>query len=130
MGVKYLLDTHVVLWLLGDPERVPERIRNSLADRSNDLFVSAISVLEIATKGRLGKLPHSLVSAWDEHLARLAAHDLPVNAAHAGTAGRLDWEHRDVFDRVLVGQSLIEGMALVTNDRAIRAYAGATLLYW
>ena len=56
MSGSYLLDTHVLLWLLGDPERVPHGVRDELGDRANDLVVSAASALEISTKVRIGKL--------------------------------------------------------------------------
>jgi len=130
--VRFLLDTPVVLWLVGDPAKVPPRVRRVLADRSNELLVSAISVLEVATKARLGKLPEGdvLLQTWGRCMSEIAATELPVGWEHARTAGSLRWAHRDPFDRVLVAQAACDGLQLVTTDRAVRAYDGVAVLAW
>ena len=74
MSTSYLLDTHVLLWLLGDPGRVPEVVRDQLADRTNGLLVSAASALEISTKVRIGKLD-APAGATDEVAKYLSALD-------------------------------------------------------
>ena len=130
--MKYLLDTHVVLWLLGDATRVPPRVRRVLADRGNELLVSAISPLEIATKARLGKLDEGdlLLQTWSQRMADLDATELPMRWEHARTAGALRWSHRDPFDRVLVAQAACDGLQLVTTDRTITSYSGVGVLSW
>ncbi|UZN04572.1 type II toxin-antitoxin system VapC family toxin [Cellulomonas sp. S1-8] len=132
MGVSaYLLDTHVLLWLLGEPRRVPLDVRDRLADPEIDLFVSAVSALEIATKQRLGKLEAGdLVDAWTHRLAEIGVTELPVTAEHALLAGRLQWTHRDPFDRLLVAQSVVENARLVTQDAAITGFDRAPVLTW
>lgn len=131
MGVSYLLDTHVLLWLLAAPDRVPAAVRDMLADRSNGLVVSAISALEVATKTRLGTLAApGLVESWAVRVASLEAESLPVAAEHAFLAGSMNWAHRDPFDRVLVAQATVEAMTLVTVDAALSRLPTPTILTW
>ncbi|ADG74089.1 PilT protein domain protein [Cellulomonas flavigena DSM 20109] len=132
MGVRpYLLDTHVLLWLLGEPLRVPTSVRDVLADPGAEILVSAVSALEVATKHRLGKLEASdLIDSWQHRLADLVATELPITGEHALLAGRLAWEHRDPFDRLLVAQAVVENAILVTQDSAIVQFDRAPVLRW
>jgi PIN domain nuclease of toxin-antitoxin system len=132
VGVTYLLDTHVLLWLLSDPDRVSPGVRELLADRTCALYASAASAHEVATKWRLGKLPagQSLVDGWTARLQRLDCHELPITSRHAIFAGVLEWEHRDPFDRLLVAQAVSADMTLVTTDRHIMAFPGLRTLSW
>ncbi len=130
MGVSYLLDTHVLLWVLSRSDRLPDDVRTELADPSNRLLVSAVSGFEIATKNRLGKLPgvNALLFAWSQRLADLGAEELAVHGRHAVLAGSMSWGHRDPFDRMLVAQSVIENLVLVTSDAAIQQGPTARVL--
>jgi PIN domain nuclease of toxin-antitoxin system len=121
VGVTYLLDTHVFLWLLGEPDRLPEEILDELEDDETRLLVSAASAMEIATKVRIGKLPggNAVVVGWAERLAELDAAEIPITPRHALLAGSLDWAHRDPFDRLLAAQSLVENVPLLTADTAM-----------
>ena len=126
MGVRFLLDTHVFLWLLGTPDLVPAAVLEDLARPDNDLLVSAVSALEVATKVRLGKLDAArpLVAAWSARVQDLRAVELPVSTEHALLAGSLEWAHRDPFDRLLVAQSLLENVTLVTSDSQMSTISG------
>lgn len=126
MGVRYLLDTHAFLWLLGTPELVPEPLRNDLAQPDSELLVSAVSALEVATKVRLGKLDTArhLIATWSARVQDLRAVEVPVSTEHAILAGSLDWQHRDPFDRLLVAQALVENLTMVTSDPQITAVTG------
>ncbi len=131
MGVTYLLDTHVLLWLHAEVGRVPAQVRDLLADRANRLVVSAVSALEVATKLRLGKLSApGLVESWGRRTDDIGAESLPISAEHALLAGGMDWAHRDPFDRLLVAQATIEGMTLVTVDAALTGLPAPRLLSW
>lgn len=131
MSTSYLLDTHVLLWLLGDPGRVPEEVRDQLADRSNVLLVSAASALEISTKVRIGKLDApGLPTTLGRRVADLGAETLPVTLEHGLLAGSLRWDHRDPFDRLLVAQATLEELVLVTVDSAITALPVPRVLTW
>jgi PIN domain nuclease of toxin-antitoxin system len=119
--VRYLLDTHVVLWLLGGFRgSVPDSVAAAIAEPSARPAVSAATVWEIATKRSLGKL--RMGPDWLAALMRLDFESLPINAWHAAAVEGLNWHHRDPFDRILVAQATVEGMTLVTADRAMSAY--------
>jgi len=129
--IRLLVDTHVLLWLLLTPDRIPDRTRAQLADPAAAVFVSAASAWEVATKHRLGKLTgaESVVGGYPEHLDRLRATEIPVTSRHALTAGLLSWEHRDPFDRMIVSQSMIESVPLVTADPAVAAFPGVRIVW-
>ena len=131
MGVKFLLDTHVLLWLLSAPDRVPSRVQVMLADRDHQLLVSAASGLEIATKVRVGKLgAPELPATLSARVQQIGATELPVTIAHAVLAGSLTWSHRDPFDRLLVAQATTENATLVTVDEAMTGLATPVVLTW
>lgn len=124
--MRVLLDTHVLIWAIGAPHRLGSDAHALIADRDTELLVSAASAWEVATKHRLGKLPgvEALIDDWASTVSRLGAAELPVSAAHALYAGGLSWEHRDPFDRMLASQAILEGVPLVTSDRAFGALPG------
>jgi PIN domain nuclease of toxin-antitoxin system len=118
--VRFLLDTHALLWWWTDDERLPESARSLISDRANEVLVSAASAWEIATKQRLGKL--DLVPEVTTRFSELVAADgfdhLPVTHLHGLRAGSFDCAHRDPFDRMLAAQSMLEVMPLMTRDPA------------
>lgn len=131
MGVKHLVDTHVLLWLLSTPDRIAETVRSALADRSNPLLVSAASALEISTKVRLGKLDAvDLTATLGRRLDDIGADVLPITLEHALLAGSMSWTHRDPFDRLLVAQASVEDATLVTVDAAIVVLPVPRILTW
>lgn len=131
MGVSFLLDTHVLLWLWGSAGRVPEQVRAELGDRTNTLLVSAASALEISTKTRLGKLdvPGAL-PLFTRRVEGIGASALPITVEHGLLAGSLRWSHRDPFDRLLVAQATLEDATLVTVDSAIIGLPALKVLTW
>jgi PIN domain nuclease of toxin-antitoxin system len=129
--MRLLLDTHVLLWMLSEPARIPESTLTAARTPSNELLVSAISPFEIATKNRIGKLPgvEPVLISYEEQLARLGATELPLSSRHGLRAGQLPWNHRDPFDRIIAAQALSEGVSLVTSDRAFAELAGVSVLW-
>ena len=118
-----LLDTHVLLWALMAPRRLPQRLHATLADPETDVMFSAINIWEIAIKRARGR-PAFAFGPGDVLDAALDAGftELPVKAVHAARAGELPPLHADPFDRLLVAQALCEPARLVTADTAIRHY--------
>jgi PIN domain nuclease of toxin-antitoxin system len=122
--VRFLLDTHTLLWSFTADRSLSARARRLIQDGSNELLISAASVWEIATKVRLGKLPTGeiLLSDLDAYLARLGCEGLPISLSHAMRAGALGGEHRDPFDRMLISQAQAENLPIISNDRIFDVY--------
>lgn len=118
--MKLLLDTHVVLWSLGDPAQLAPDVRARVVDPANIVAVSAASAWEIAIKVAAGKLEFE----GDLAAAVVAANflPLPITIDHALAAGALPPHHRDPFDRMLVAQAIADGWTLVTRDNRLRTY--------
>lgn len=118
--MRLLLDTYALLWCLADDPSLPDHVRGAVTDGANDVFVSAASAWEIAIKKAVGKL-----EAPDDLQAAITAsrfEPMPITFAHAMKAGALPRYHNDPFDRMLVAQSILEGLMLVTRDSRIPAY--------
>jgi PIN domain nuclease of toxin-antitoxin system len=115
-----LLDTHALLWSVGDTERLSSTARDILSAGAAPAYVSAASIWEIAIKRASGKLkvPDDLL----EKIAMARFIELGVSFEHATTAGALPPRHRDPFDRMLVAQAQIDGLTIVTSDARIAAY--------
>ena len=124
-----VLDTNALLWLVTAPEKVSAAAREVLAEPSTEVAVSAASAWEIAIKTRLGRLDGDpLMSAWSEILADMSATELPIDAGDAVLAGRLPWEHRDPFDRMIVAQAARRNLTIATRDsRILKAALTPTL---
>lgn len=122
--VRLLLDTHIVLWALMEPAKLPVGLRGLLEEDSTEVLVSAASAWEIATKYRLGKLPgaSAVVADYPGAMRGLQAEGLAVTAAHALKAGAWEIPHRDPFDRMLAAQSALESLPLATTDPAFRQF--------
>ncbi len=119
-----LLDTHTVLWLVSTPEQVSAAAREQIADSTREVMVSAVSAWEIAIKTRLGRLDgEPLLSAWPDIMAAMAVTELAIEAADAILAGRLAWNHRDPFDRMIVAQAARRGLTIATRDADILSAA-------
>lgn len=116
--MRLLLDTHTLAWWLLDDPRLSVKARNLLKDPDNELFASAVSAFEAATKFRLGKWPEAgpMATAFEEVMRAQGLPVVSITARHAARAGLMAGEHRDPFDRLLAAQADIEDMVLVTND--------------
>jgi PIN domain nuclease of toxin-antitoxin system len=119
-----LLDTHTLLWLVSAPDQVSGAAREQIADSTREVMVSAVSAWEIAIKTRLGRLDgEPLLSAWPDIMAAMAVTELAIEAADAILAGRLAWNHRDPFDRMIVAQAARRGLTIATRDADILSAA-------
>ena len=122
--MRVLLDTHIFLWWLFDDPKLPVGIKRVIANTDNSIYVSAATVWEIATKFRIGKLPHAASVAKNTPLwiERAGFQALSVTPNHAQLAGSWDIAHRDPFDRMLAAQSSLEKMALVSVDKVVTLF--------
>ncbi|MEA3534824.1 type II toxin-antitoxin system VapC family toxin [Rhizobium sp. CC-YZS058] len=122
--MRYLLDTHALVWWLMDVNELGRRAHTTIAERSNEIFVSAVSAFEIARKNRLGKWPEvdQLVEHFDDLLAAERFTPLPFTMHHAIRAGQFRMTHRDPFDRILAAQAHAEDLTLITIDPAFAEF--------
>jgi PIN domain nuclease of toxin-antitoxin system len=123
--VKLLLDTQVLLWAAGQPERLSAAARRLLNNPRHELLFSAASLWEIALKRTLGREDFRV----EPRLLRRGLLDngyteLPVTSQHAVTIDSLPPLHKDPFDRLLLAQALSEGITLVTADAQLARYRG------
>ena len=123
--MKLLLDTHLLLWAAGQPEQLPAAARALLEDPQHELLFSSASLWEIAIKRGLGREDFKV----DPRLLRRALLDngyseLPITSEHAVAVDGLPAIHKDPFDRILVAQSTVEGVALLTADPMVARYPG------
>ena len=118
--MRLLLDTHILLWWLADDRRLNADHRALIADASNLVLISSMTVAEIAIKASLGKL-----DAPDDVLSTLEAggfDELTFESRHAEVLRTLPWHHRDPFDRMLIAQAIAEQLTVLTADPHFAAY--------
>lgn len=123
--MNLLLDTHVLLWAIDQPEQLDEAARQAIRNARNRVVVSAASAWEIAIKRGLGKLRFDADLA--EVLEAVGFDALGVGFEHARVAGDLPRVHRDPFDRMLVAQAQVDALTLVTRDPVFARYDVAIL---
>lgn len=123
--MKYLLDTHLLLWAAGMPEKLPSSVRTILNDSAVTPIFSAASIWEVAIKKSLnrpdfkvepGVLRRGLLDNGYEELA--------ISGIHASGVDGLPPIHKDPFDRLLVAQAVAEGIILLTVDTNVAKYPG------
>ena len=122
--MKYLLDTHVLLWWVAGDPRISREAREVIADSGSELYFSAASSWEIAIKVGLGrlKLPKPPRVWLPRILREQAIIPLEITHAHALQVAELPGHHRDPFDRILAAQAKIERLVMISSDRLIPRY--------
>jgi PIN domain nuclease of toxin-antitoxin system len=123
--VRLLVDTHFLVWWAAG-RRIPKQAASIIQDPANEIYASAASVWEIAIKVGLGRLdvdPAELARALDDGGFK----PLPVTAHHAIAVAALPAFHRDPFDRLLVAQSKVEHLSLLTQDKVLAEYGAMVI---
>ena len=123
--MKLLLDTRLLLWAAGQPERLSKQARALIEEQENELFFSAASLWEIVIKRGLDRedfradprlLPRGLLdNGYSE---------LPIGSEHVVAVDGLPPIHKDPFDRILVAQAQVEGITVLTSDSKVAQYPG------
>ena len=123
--MRLLLDTHALIWWLAGDDALSSQAREAIGDEANAVAVSAASAMEVATKFRIGKLPHAalLAQEFEGIVAAQGFTELAISVRHARLAGEMNIDHKDPFDRLLVAQAQSEGMLLVSNESLFDGFA-------
>lgn len=124
--MKLLLDTHILLWAAGNPERLSKEAYELLSDKDNELFFSAASTWEIGIKNGLGRDDFQVdVRVLRRGLFDNGYQELPITSEHTIAIDHLPPIHKDPFDRILVAQANVEGITLLTADALLAQYPGS-----
>ena len=121
--MKYLLDTHTILWCIGNSQRLSPKTKEIIANREKDVFISSVSLWEVAIKVNLGKL--ELNSTFDEFLDKVRSGDfeiLQIKDAYLKRLSILPPIHKDPFDHLLISTALVENLTIITADENVRKY--------
>lgn len=118
--MKYLLDTHVIIWWSDDNKKLKPEFKKIIADGNNLIFVSAASVWEVIIKTKLKKI--KLETPIEEIIKKCGFNILDIKMNHVLELNKLKNHHKDPFDRILVAQSIVEKMKLLTQDKLIKKY--------
>lgn len=126
---RYLLDTHIILWLADDTEKLSKNIINILSNGDNVIYFSPINLWEIAIKNRQSRQDFQVNT---QRLYRLLlANDfteLPLNSRHVEQVEHLPLHHKDPFDRMLIAQAISENLCLISQDNVMPSYKDLKLL--
>jgi PIN domain nuclease of toxin-antitoxin system len=122
--MKLLLDTHILIWLLEGNQTLSPKVKQTIEDETNTLYLSIVSLWEIAIKTSLNKLQLEtpLEKIICDFVLPSGINILPIDIAHLLTLQTLPFHHRDPFDRLLIAQAKSETLTLVSEDRVFRQY--------
>ena len=118
--MRFLVDTHALLWALADPSTLSPAARDAIADPGNLVVVSSASLWECAIKSSIGKL--DLPGDFFDSIPEAGYEVMPIRISHLNTYRTLPMHHRDPFDRMLVAQARSEGLTLISRDPEIEKY--------
>ncbi|AJD51014.1 PIN domain nuclease, a component of toxin-antitoxin system (PIN domain) [Thalassospira xiamenensis M-5 = DSM 17429] len=127
--MKLLLDTHLILWAAGEPEKLPSGAVDLIENAESELLFSAASLWEIAIKSGLGRDDFRVnARLLRRGLIDNGYSELPITGEHTLMIDTLPSIHKDPFDRLLVAQAISEGIVLLTSDDLVAKYAGLVRL--
>lgn len=124
--MKFLLDTQILLWAAGEPDRLPPEAQELIGVPAHDLFFSPASLWEVAIKAGLGRDDFRVEPRrFRRGLLDNGYRELPITSEHAVAVLDLPALHKDPFDRMLLAQAVVEGLVLVTADAILAGYPTA-----
>jgi PIN domain nuclease of toxin-antitoxin system len=122
--MRILLDTHVLLWSIGQSKKLPDKVHGILLDSQNEVYFSAASIWEIVIKNALARADFQVdIKQMMETMPETGFVELPITALHANRVAALPLMHKDPFDRILIAQAEVEDMLLFTNDDILEKYS-------
>ena len=121
--MKFLLDTHTFIWFLEGSERLPKKLVERIRDLNNECYVSIASLWELSIKISSGKLDLQIeFKDLENTIDILSLKLLPVNIMHINEVFKLDFHHRDPFDRMIIAQSITENLTVISVDKNFSLY--------
>lgn len=122
--MRYLLDTHTLIWFFSGHEKLNDKVRQLMEDEANIKLISLASVWEMAIKQSKGKLTLALpLEEYIETKIKLPDFQLlAINLKHLGQIGKLAYHHNDPFDRLLIAQAITENLPILSKDSAFNQY--------
>ncbi|MDH9218814.1 MULTISPECIES: type II toxin-antitoxin system VapC family toxin [Moraxella] len=124
----YLLDTHIVIWLAQEPQKLDERLKALLLNKNVKVYFSTVNLWEVAIKKALGKAGFDVdVKLLYQHLIENQYLELPVLSGHCLLVQDLPLYHKDPFDRLIIAQAMSENFTLITEDTIIPQYPNLKL---
>ncbi|MDM8536679.1 type II toxin-antitoxin system VapC family toxin [Desulfobacterales bacterium HSG17] len=122
--MEIFFDTHVFLWWILEDDRISDRAAQLISNGRNRLYWSAASSWEVTIKYSLGKLnlPEKPEKFFPAQFLQNQIYSLPVNDTHAFKVGTLPMHHKDPFDRLLIAQSMVENITLLSDDQYLHLY--------
>ncbi len=129
--MNLLLDTHTFVWALKDPKKLSPKAHALIQDSDNAVYVSSASLWEMAIKHQGGKFPEaaSIIGHYPQALQRYRFFELLISGEHGIRAAALPTTHKDPFDRLLIAQSELENMMLVSIDPVVRQIGGTRVVW-
>lgn len=125
--MRLLLDSHALLWAIADSPRLSDKARALILDDDNEVFYSPVSLYEITFKASRGRMPPA-ATYLAEAVRSSGFDELALTSLHLVHAARLDWDHGDPWDRILLAQAGMEDMDLISFDRVFDRQTGRR--YW
>jgi len=129
--MRFLLDTHTLIWLVSEPRRISPRVRTMLTDTRNETYASAVNIFEAASRNSAARRIGTNISA-EQILAETreaGINLLNLTPEHAAAVETIALFHGDPFDRLLLAQAQVEGLQLVTHDERLAQYDSRTILF-
>jgi PIN domain nuclease of toxin-antitoxin system len=119
----YLIDTHILIWLIIETNKLPKNIFQVLKNKNNKIFISAVSIWEIAIKVSIGKLifPFELKNIIKE-ISEMNISVLDITSEHLIKVADLPFHHKDPFDRLIISQSIIENIPIISSENIFSKY--------
>ena len=133
-GVRYLLDTHSLIWFLEDNPKIPRQVMNIIQEQENTILFSQVSLFEICIKQKIGKLPGFYASI--EEIYEQAINDgftfLAIQNQHIYNYYKVPLleDHRDPFDRLLISVAIDEAATILSADEKFKLYAELVTVLW
>ena len=126
--MKLLLDTHIILWAAAEPEQLSSQAKSLIEDPQNQLYFSAASLWEISIKNKLGRADFKVdLAVLRRNLLDNGFVEIAINSAHTIGVDTLPNIHKDPFDRILIAQTAVEGVTLMTADSVVAEYPVAVV---